>query len=110
MAQLLTILAYPILMRLFSPDQFGLFAIFGSIVMTVMAMTSGRYELAIVASRTEEDAANVMILSLLLSITTTIASSLAIFVFMEQIVDLLGLQELSGWIWALPIAIVTAAS
>src|SRR3954449_10909336 len=63
MAQLLTIAAYPILMRLFSPGQFGLFAMFGSIVMTVMAMTSGRYELAIVASRTEEDAANVMILS-----------------------------------------------
>jgi O-antigen/teichoic acid export membrane protein len=110
MAQLLTILAYPILMRLFSPDQFGLFAVFGSIIMTVMALASGRYELAIVTSRSEVEAANTMVLSLLLATMTALASSSAILVFREQIVDLLGLQDISGWIWALPIAILTAAT
>ena len=45
LAQVLTVLAYPILMRLFDPDDFGLFALFGALNMTFVAIASGRTSL-----------------------------------------------------------------
>ena len=45
MAQVLTVLAYPILMRLFNPDEFGLYALFGALNMTFIAIASGRFRL-----------------------------------------------------------------
>jgi hypothetical protein len=52
LAQVLTVLAYPILMRLYNPGDFGLFALFGALNMTLVAIASGRYELAIVLAKT----------------------------------------------------------
>src|SRR3954467_8588845 len=60
LAQVLTVLAYPILMRLFNPDEFGLFALFGALSQYSVAIASGRYELAMVLAKTEEEAANLM--------------------------------------------------
>lgn len=51
-------------MRLYNPDDFGLFALFGALNMTFVAVASGRYELAIVMAKTEEDAANLLALTL----------------------------------------------
>ena len=107
MAQVLTVLAYPILMRLFTPDQFGLFALFGALNMTFVVVASGRYELAIVMAKSETEAANILALSLGIVVAVSAASGLAVWAFGDPLLDLLGYQELSGLLWFLPLLILT---
>ena len=90
MAQVLTVLAYPILMRLYDPDDFGLFALFGALNMTFVAVASGRYELAIVMAKTEEEAANILALTLGIVGAVSIASGFAVWAFGDPMLELLG--------------------
>src|SRR3954447_8520119 len=107
MAQVLTVLAYPILMRLFTPDQFGLFALFGALNMTFVVVASGRYELAIVLAKTEQEAANLLALSLGIVVAVSAASGLAVWAFGDPLLNLLGYQELNALVWFLPLMILT---
>jgi len=107
MAQVLTVLAYPILMRLFTPDQFGLFALFGALNMTFVVVASGRYELAIVLAKTEQEAANLLALSLGIVVAVSAASGLAVWAFGDPLLNLLGYQELNVLVWFLPLMILT---
>ncbi|GEO40298.1 polysaccharide biosynthesis protein [Skermanella aerolata] len=107
MAQVLTVLAYPILMRLYNPDDFGLFALFGALNMTFVAVASGRYELAIVMAKTEEDAANLLALTLAIVGVVSVASGFAVWGFGDDMLALMGYQELGALLWFLPLMILT---
>jgi len=107
MAQVLTVLAYPILMRLYDPGDFGLFALFGALNMTFVAVASGRYELAIVMAKTEEEAANILALTLGIVGAVSIASGFAVWAFGDPMLELLGYQELHSLLWFLPLMIFT---
>jgi len=109
-AQVLTILAYPILMRLFDPRDFGLFALLGAIVMTVVVMASGRYELAIVLERTEKGAVNVLALSLLVTVGAAVLTGVVLGVFGGALMRLFGTEELQGLLPLLPLSVLVFAS
>jgi O-antigen/teichoic acid export membrane protein len=107
LAQVLTLLAYPILMRLFNPEDFGLFALFGALNMTFVTVASGRYELAIVLAKTEEEASNILALTLAIAVTVSITSGFAVWAFGDPLLALLGYQELHRLLWLLPLMILT---
>jgi O-antigen/teichoic acid export membrane protein len=71
-AQLISVGIIPVLTRLYSPEEFGIFAIFSSIVAILGVFATGRYEYAILADKSNDDAWNifyaVFILSVLFSI------------------------------------------
>jgi O-antigen/teichoic acid export membrane protein len=110
LAQVLTVLAYPILMRLYNPGDFGLFALFGALNMTLVAIASGRYELAIVLAKTEEEAANILALTLGIVAAVSVASGFAIWAFGDSLLELLGYQELHSLLWFLPLMILTTTA
>jgi len=64
-AQIIAILASPILTRLYGPDAFGFFAIFTSITSIIGVIACMRYELAIMLPKADEKAANLLALCLL---------------------------------------------
>ena len=77
-AQILSILASPIITRMYGPEAFGLSALFASITGIVAVVACLRYELAIMLPEKDEDAANLLALGLTmlpfkLSIFTKIA-------------------------------------
>jgi O-antigen/teichoic acid export membrane protein len=55
-AQAIPVAISPILTRLYSPEEFGLFALFFSISNLLGVIATARYELAIVLPKDEEDA------------------------------------------------------
>ena len=55
-AQVIAVLASPILSRLYSPEQFGEYAIFITIVGLLSTISSLSYEMAIVKQKEEFDA------------------------------------------------------
>ena len=66
-AQAIPIAISPILTRLYSPEEFGLFALFLAIVSIFGVVATMRYEMAIVQPEKSEDAINLVFLSAIIS-------------------------------------------
>ena len=71
-AQFIPLLAEPILTRLFPPEDFGLLALFISISSLFSIIATGRYELAIMLPSKERDAMNLVGVSFLVTLGTSL--------------------------------------
>ena len=78
LAQLITIGLSPIISRLFSPADFGLYSIFLNIALTTSIASTFRYELAVMLPQKEEEAINVVSLSLFISFCSIVIIKLCI--------------------------------
>lgn len=100
--QVLPLAVSPLLTRMYSPEDFGIFGLFMAVVGFTSAISCGRYELAIVISGEDDPAARLTIVSLALC---TLFSALLAFVvatlwFFSP--ELSMVDTLGGWIWLIP--------
>ncbi len=79
LAQLITFAAYPIVSRLYTPEEFGLFGIFISAAGLVSLIATGRYELAIILPDTLQKAYQLFRISFLLNLVTSTLSLFIVF-------------------------------
>lgn len=75
LAQIIVVLTSPLLTRLYGPEAFGFYALFTSITGILGVIACMRYELAIMLPKTDEEAANLLGLSLL---SVTVISGLTV--------------------------------
>jgi len=102
-AQGLTVIASPLLTRLYVPDAFGLLALFTSITGILKAISCLRYELAIVLPQSDEEGANVLGGSLLVVILVTGLSTLAVILGKTPLLRLLKAADLAPFLWLVPL-------
>lgn len=105
-AQAIPIAISPILTRIYSPSDFGVLALFSSLVSIVAIIATGRYELAIMLPEDDSDAVNLLALSVLISFAVSFISLLVVFVFNTQIASLLGNPAISDWLYWVPVSIL----
>ncbi len=86
-AQVITILMQPLLRRMFSTEDFGLFALYVSAVGVLSVMASGRYEMAILLPKEDKDAFGIFRLSIVISLIFNTILLIAIFFLSGQILD-----------------------
>lgn len=101
-AQGIAIVATPILVRIYTPRDFGLLAVLTTITGTVSIVASWRYETAIVLPAQDEDAVSLLVLSILIVFGMSGLSVFVIALFSKQITVLLGEPELEQWLWTIP--------
>lgn len=70
-SQALIIISSPILTRIYTPEDFGLFSVFTSVVGILMIIASGKYEMSIVLPKKISDARTLLTLSILLTLFTS---------------------------------------
>lgn len=99
LAQVIPLIIYPFLGRLYSPEQFALLAAFTSFVSILAAFITGRYENSIFIADNEKEAVSLVYLSLLLPLLFFAVLLPFLSVFYCQIGVFLGLSSLDGWIW-----------
>ena len=104
-AQAIPIAISPILTRIYTPEEFGLFGLYMSIVTMVSVIATGRYELAIMLPKQDKDAINILALSLVITIMISIIFLLLIFLFNHNITKLLGNTSISNWLYMVPLSI-----
>ena len=109
-AQFIPLMLTPILSRLFSPEEFGLFAFYISIITLFSAIATGRYELAILLPKDDKKAINVLALCfiILISICTTLLAIL--FFFEEGIIQFIQKPDLKGWLYFIPLTLFFTSS
>ena len=104
-SQSLPIAISPILTRIYTPADFGLFSILISISMIFGSISNGRYELAIMLPQNEEDAINITALGFFITLFITITLLMIIFLFNETIVHILGNPNLGFWLYFIPFSV-----
>lgn len=109
-SQVLLVLAAPILTRLYSPEDFGLVAVYAGLLGLVVVVASLRYELAIPLPEDDLEAAHIVVLSLLMVLGMTILSSCAVFFFGDFICLKLNVPVLASYLWLLPIGVLLAGT
>jgi len=105
-AQALAILTSPILTRLYSPENFGVLALYISILGVLAVVPCLRYELAIVLPEKDQNAANLLVLSIAICFGMAGLILLLVVLFRVQVANLLGAPELAPWLWFLPLSMV----
>ena len=104
-AQALGILVLPVLTRFFSPDAFGVAALFTSFTGVLGVIACLRYELAIMLPETDEEAANILGVCIVAVITVCILIAIIIGFADEAIVSLLNAPELKPYLWLIPVSV-----
>lgn len=94
-AQSLSILLSPIITRLYSPSEFGVFSVYLSIVLVIEVCACLRYEMTIVLAENDEKAHSLFWLSVL--IMFAISMAVAIIVLLIYLVSRLGLFQNAFW-------------
>ena len=102
LAQALPIAISPILTRLYSPEDFGRFALYMAVAMMVSVVVTGRYELAILLPRQDRDAMHITALAMVLSVAISIVLLIVVLFFSDSIATLLGDTALAPWLYWVP--------
>lgn len=105
-SQVLMVLAAPVLTRLYSPEDFGLLAVYTGLLALFVVVASLRYELAIPLPVSNTEAANIVVLCLLVVLLMTGISALMVFLVGEPIADALDTPKLANFFWLLPLGVL----
>ena len=110
LAQAIPIAISPILTRLYSPEEFGVAAIYISCVAVMSLIATGCFELAITLPATDEEAAHVVTFTLKIGLLISILIYLPIFLFGSKLGYLLGDPTLTTWFYLLPVSVFATTS
>ena len=109
-AQAIPIAVSPLLARIFSPEEFGVFALYLSITSVFAAVSTGRYEFAITLPVDDKEAVQLLWLSLLLTFFTSIITLIIIWIYIDEIVSLLGNPDIRPWLYVVPVTVFFSGS
>jgi len=103
-AQAVAILIYPILTRIYSPEEFGLFALYMSIISITAIIATGKYELSVILPKEERKSLGLLKLSLYLSIIFSLFLFVIALFFRHTISEWLGNPNISNWLLFVPLS------
>lgn len=103
-AQIFPMLFYPILGRIFTPAEFGLFATIASITAIISVLATGKYESCILITENKQDAANIVGLVLLLSFFILLISFLILQLYSYEISIWFKDPSLRRWLFVPPLS------
>jgi O-antigen/teichoic acid export membrane protein len=104
-AQLIAILASPIITRMYAPESFGVVAMFTSIVTILSIAACLRYELAIALPESDEEAANLLIGCVFISLFVAFLSAVFINIGGSYLLYWMKQPELEMFLWLIPVAV-----
>lgn len=103
-AHFIAVITAPILSRLYTPDDFGILAVFVTILSLVSVIASLRYETAIPLPENNTKAVNLLGVCVLLIFAMTVILFLIVMFYRTTISELLKIKELKYYLWLLPLS------
>lgn len=108
LAQIIPLAAAPFLTRLYSPDEFGVLALFLAVASLVAVVATARYELAVMLPEKEEDALHVVALALGVTVIVSGITLAVVSVFGDGLIAWLGAPALKPWLVVVPLYVLVA--
>ena len=110
MAQAIPVLISPLLTRLYSPEQFGMWALYMSLAGIFGAIANGRYELAIMLPEKRSVAINLFWLSCGIAFVFALLIGIGVIFFANDIAALMANPGFAPWLYALPVSVLLVGS
>lgn len=105
LAQTIPIAIIPILTRIFTPEDFGLLALYGAFVSVLGVVATGRYEIAIMLPKEDEDARALLQISALVAFTIALALMFPVVLWNSEIATFLGNPQIAPWLYLVPASV-----
>ncbi|WP_035272831.1 lipopolysaccharide biosynthesis protein [Desulfogranum japonicum] len=109
-AQVIAILASPLLTRLYNPEDFGVLSVFIASLGALSVVSCGRYELAIPIVKTTVAALNILALAVLINLACCIICAGVVIGFRSEISIFFNVPHLARHLWVLPVGIVLVST
>ena len=108
LAQIITLVAYPIISRIYNPDEMGTLNLFVSIFAILVLLANAEYQNVLVFHKEEKDLPSVLALCLG---TVALVSTLVLLSvpFSSEISSLFGSEDLTHWYFLMPIYVAATA-
>jgi len=105
-SQLIPVIVSPLLTRIYSPEDFGIFAIYISLVTLLSVIAMGKYDLSIILPSKNTQAMNLLVLSFVLVILFFLTSLAIIHSFKEEIEGFFKMSALGEWLYIVPFSVL----
>ncbi len=104
-AQVIPLLAEPILSRVFTPEEFGVFEIYAALVTILGIIGTARYEMAVILPRTENKAVNVLGLTLVIGAAFSLVILLLFYLASDWVLSVIPAEHFSPYLFYVPVGI-----
>ena len=104
--QAVLLLSAPLLTRLFTPAEFGLFAVFAALAAIFGVIACLRLEFALPVILDEDEAAGMAMAAVVVAVVMSLSTSLLVWLAGTWFVTLVSAEALLGWLWLLPLAVL----
>ena len=108
LGQAIVLLAMPVVTRLYGPNDFGLLAVYASLLALLVVVITLRYEVSIVLAHSDEDAAQILATCLLVSCAVALSTAGGIAVGGRNIAHWFNTPGIAPYLWLLPISALAA--
>lgn len=105
LAQAIPIAISPILTRLYSPSDFGTFALYFALAVLFGSLFAGRYELSILIPKQHENARQIVLFSIVISFVMSVLLFVFVCIAIDWLVQLLNNPDIKIWLYILPVNI-----
>jgi O-antigen/teichoic acid export membrane protein len=105
-SQAVSVLASPLLTRLFTPRDYGVLAVFSSALAILAIVAVGRYEVTIPLPRQDSDASSLVGLCLFVTLLVTLITALLTLTLGPAFAHWSHTPELISYLWLLPVAVL----
>lgn len=106
LAQLIPLAVSPLLTRLYTPQDFGVFALYASLLAVLAVLGSARYELALMLPKDDTDALALVALAMAIVLATSAAVLAAVLLFQAGLARWLDSPALGPWLFLVPVSML----
>ena len=105
LGQLISVLASPLLTRLYSPADFGLFALFTAMVSTFTPAVCGKYEIALIVPKSNDHGKHLLGIAIYFALFISIILFVVMLITGDTILSFLHTESLGKWSFVVPAAL-----
>jgi len=105
-AQAIPIAIIPVLTRIFAPEDFGLLALYTALLSIFGVVSAGRYEVAIMLTKAEEDAKILLQVSVVIAAGFSLCLAIPVVLWNENIAAFLGNPDIASWLYLIPLSVL----
>lgn len=107
--QLLNIGIIPVLTRLYTPEDFGLSAIYFSLSGMIVSFAALNYDSAIPIPESDDEAVHLTLLACFVVLLVSVLTLIVVVFFKQDIARFLDAPALSSYLWLLPLGVLLAS-
>ncbi|WP_066190756.1 lipopolysaccharide biosynthesis protein [Gracilibacillus timonensis] len=105
-AQIITMAASPVITRMYGPEAFGIMGTFNALINIILPISALAYPIAIVLPKKDQEAKQLVKISLIVTVFSTLIALLLLLLFNNQIVNIFNISEISNFLFLIPLIVI----